>query len=79
MSKVVTLRIDEAKYKLLKALALQDNRPLSNYIETATLRYIEEHQLTDDLETDQTKADTQLQKSLEKGVADYKTGKGSFV
>jgi len=45
MSKVVTLRIDEKKYRIFRILASQENRPLSNFIETATMRYIEEHQL----------------------------------
>ena len=42
MPKTVTLRLDDISYDILKKHAHADNRPLSNYIETATLKYIEE-------------------------------------
>ena len=79
MSKVVTVRIDEEKYKIFKMLALQENRPLSNFIETATMRYIEEHGLVDEFEMDEIRSNEHLNKSMKKGISNYKAGKGSFA
>jgi len=79
MSKVVTLRIDEKKYRIFRILASQENRPLSNFIETATMRYIEEHQLVDDFEMEEIDANEPLRKSLTRGLEDYRSGKGGFA
>ncbi len=43
MARVVTIRLEDAKYQLIKKCAENDNRPISNFIETATLRYIEDY------------------------------------
>ena len=40
MSKTVTLRLNDSIYKKSRDLAEDDNRPLSNFIETAALRFI---------------------------------------
>ena len=50
MSKVVTLRLDEPVYKMFRSLAKGENRPVSNFIETAVLRFVEEHQVVDEFE-----------------------------
>ena len=50
MSKTVTLRIKDSVYQRLRILAERDNRPLSNYIETAALRYIEQEEYVDEFE-----------------------------
>ncbi len=50
MPKTVTLRLDDVSYDIIKNHAIADNRPLSNYIETATLKYIEEVDYVDDYE-----------------------------
>ena len=39
MPKMVTMKMDDETYNLLTILALQENRPLENFIETAALRY----------------------------------------
>ena len=48
MPKTVTLRMDDHLYELFRGLAERDNRPLSNFIETAALRYIEGEQLVEE-------------------------------
>ena len=68
MSKTVTLRLDDEIYRTIKTLAEQENRNLSNFIETATLRYISEIESNEG-----------LKKAITKGVADYKAGRGEFV
>ena len=41
MSKTITLRLSDENYKVYKKLADRDNRPISNFIETAVKRFIE--------------------------------------
>jgi len=79
MSKTVTLRLNDGIYKLFRALAESDNRPLSNFIETSALRYIEEHQYVDDFEMAEINSNQELNKSLKRAVKDAKAGRGRFV
>jgi predicted DNA-binding protein len=79
MSKTVTLRLNEKTYKKLKDLAEQDNRPLSNFIETATLRYIEEQGYVDEFEMEEIRNNAGLNRSLKNGIKDAKSKRGRFV
>ena len=79
MPKTVTLRLDNNSYDIIKKHALADNRPLSNYIETATLRFIEEADYADDFEMENILNDEELIRSLKKGSADAADKKGRFV
>jgi predicted DNA-binding protein len=79
MSKTVTLRLDDDSYNIIKNHALADNRPLSNYIETATLKYIEEVDYVDDFEMENILNDEELIESLKKGSSDAAERKGRFI
>jgi uncharacterized protein (DUF1778 family) len=79
MSKTVTLRLNENIYDLFKAMAESDNRPLSNFIETTALRYIEEHEYVDDYEMEEIRGNQELNKSLKRALKDMKAKKGKFV
>jgi uncharacterized protein (DUF1778 family) len=79
MSRTVTLRLDEASYAVIKKMAELENRPLSNFIETATLRYISEIELADDYEMDETNKDRELLQSHRRGVREAKKGMGRFI
>ncbi len=79
MSKTVTLRLPEKTYERFRTLAQRENRPLSNFIETAASRYIEMAQFVDEYEMVEIKANTELNRSLEDGVKDAKAGRGRFV
>ncbi len=79
MSKTVTLRLDMDVYNRFKALAEDDNRPLSNFIETAALRYVEEHAFVDEFEMAEIRTNAELNKSLKQGVDDAQAGRGRFV
>ena len=79
MSKTVTLRLDDKSYELIKQHAQADNRPLSNFIETATLKYIEEIDYVDDYEMAQILNDKDLLNSLKRGSSDAAKKKGKFV
>ena len=76
MTKTVTLRLDLKKYKIFKAFAETDNRTLSNFIETATLRYIEENEYVDDFEMEEIRNNKELLLSLKRGHEDVKKRRG---
>jgi len=79
MSKTVTLRLDDRLHKKLRTLAEGDHRTLSNFIETATLRYIEQSQFMDEFEMNELLKDDALNKSLKRAHRDIKGQKGRFV
>ena len=79
MSKTVTLRLNDDVYNRLKNLAKDDNRPLSNFIETAALRFIEEHEFADEFEMHEISTNAELNKSLKQGLRDAKAKRGKFV
>ncbi len=79
MSKIVTLRLPEETYERFRTLAQRENRPLSNFIETAASRYVETEQFVDDFEMAQIEADADLKRSLKRGIKDAKAGRGRFV
>ena len=79
MSKTVTLRIKDSVYQRLRLLAERDNRPLSNYIETAALRYIEQEEYVDEFEMHEIHENRPLNDSIEQGIADAKEKRGRYV
>jgi len=79
MSKTITLRIEDDLYEKLKDHAINENRSLSNFIETATIRYIEETDLTDEFETNEILEDKSLLEKLKQGSNDAINKRGRFV
>ena len=79
MSKTVTLRLDEKVYTRFRGLAEHDNRPLSNFIETAALRFIEEHEYVDEFEMAEINNNTSLNRSIKSGLSDAKAKRGRFA
>lgn len=79
MSKTVTLRLPDHLYERFRTLAERENRPLSNFIETAASRYVESEQFVDDFEMAEIEANSELNGSLKRGVKDAKAGRGRFV
>jgi predicted DNA-binding protein len=79
MSKTITLRLSEESYKKYKSLADRDNRPISNFIETAVKRFIEHNIYVDEFEMEEINNNVELNKSLKKGLSDMKSKKGRFV
>jgi len=79
MSKTITLRLSEENYKKYKSLADRDNRPISNFIETAVKRFIEQNIYVDEFEMEEINNDVELNKSIKKGLSDSKLKKGRFV
>ena len=79
MSRTVTLRLPDDVHKKLRTLAERDHRTLSNFIETATLRYVEQSQFVDEFEMAELSDNAELQKSLRRGHQDMKGRKGKIV
>ena len=72
MSKTITIRLADEKYELFKKFAEMDNRAISNFIETATLRYIEELEYADEWEIAEINSHEDLQQSLKCGRTDVR-------
>lgn len=79
MSKIVTLRVAEPVYDVFRTMAERENRPLSNFIETAALRYVEEQAVVDEFEMREIAGNAKLNSSLKRGHADAKARRGRFV
>jgi len=79
MPKTVTLRIDDKLLDKFKHHAELENRSISNFIETATLRYIEETELVDEFEMSEILNNDKLLKQLKKGSEDARKKRGRFV
>jgi hypothetical protein len=79
MTKVITMRIDESILEKFSQFAKIENRSLSNFIETATLKYINDIEYTDDFETKDILNDKALISKLKKGSKDAKSMRGRFV
>jgi len=79
MSKTVTLRLDDKVHSKFRRLAKQDNRPLSNFIETAALRFIESEQFVDEFEMAEIRANKGLNASIKRGFRDAKAKRGRFA
>ncbi len=79
MSKLVTLRLSDEVYRQFKQLADNDNRPLSNFIETCVLRYIENISFVDEFEMKEIKGNQELSRSLIRAFQDMRDKKGRYV
>ena len=79
MSKTVTLRLDDRLYKRFRKLAERDNRSLSNFIETAALRFVESEQFVDEFEMEEIRGNKPLNLSLKRGLADARAKRGQFA
>ena len=79
MSKTITIRLDDDKYELFKKFAEMDNRAISNFIETATSRYIEQLSYPDEFEMTEINSNEDLQESLRRGRDDVKNNRRRSV
>lgn len=80
MHKVVTLRLDSEIYNLFSHLAKDDNRTLSNYIETAARKYVEQNvEYVDEFEMAEIKNNKKLNESLQRALKQVKNKQGRFI
>ena len=79
MSRTVTLRLKNSVYQRIRTLAERDNRSLSNFIETATLRYLEQEEYVDEFDMLEIRQNQPLRESTERGLGDAGEQRGRFV
>ena len=76
MAKTITLRVDDNIYNTLKRAADGDRRTISNYIEYATMNYILNSNIVDDIEMNEILF---FKKDLKNGINDIKKGRYKII
>jgi predicted transcriptional regulator len=79
MAKTVTVRVDDTTYKRIKSAADSERRTISNFIEYATMAYVENSTFVDDQEMKDIAGDKVLLKNLKKSMDDIKRGNYRIV
>jgi len=79
MSKTVTVRIDDTTYKKIKSAAEAERRTISNFIEYATMSYVERGAFVDADEMKGITEDKELIRTLKESMADIKRGNYRIV
>ena len=69
----------KSKFQKFKQLAECDNRSISNFIENAALRFIEEEEYLDDFENEEILSYKELMGSIQRRYDEYIEGKGKLV
>ena len=76
MAKTITLRVNDNIYNTLKRAADGDRRTISNYIEYATMNYIFNNNIVDDIEMNETMI---FEKDMKKGIEDINKGRYKII
>ena len=76
MAKTITLRVDDNIYNTLKRAADGDRRTISNYIEYATMNFIFNNNIVDDIEMNETII---FEKDMKKGIEDINKGRYKII
>ena len=79
MSKTLTMRVDQATYEIFLKAAAAERRSLSNLIETAALRHIQENQFVEQAEMAEILSRPGLVRRLNKGSVAARKRRGRFV
>lgn len=79
MSRVVTIHLGENEYRRIKTAAEAANRTLSNFMETATLCWLDQTEFVDEREMAEIRRDWALMKNLKAGSADISKGRYKIV
>jgi uncharacterized protein (DUF1778 family) len=79
MAKTVTVRVDDTTYKRIKSAADSERRTISNFIEYATMAYVESSTFVDDHEMNDIAGNKVLLKNLKKSMDDIKRGNYRIV
>jgi len=79
MPKTLTVRIDEAAYKLIEDAAAAENRSVSNFMETAALQRAAAEIFVSEEEMSEIRSDAALVKRLRVGLRDAAARRGRFA
>ena len=75
----VTLRLKDSVYERLRWQAEKERRSLSNLIEAAVLRYLEQEEQVDEFEMQEIRGNQPLNESITRGLNDAKEIRGRYV
>jgi hypothetical protein len=79
MSKTITVRVDDSTYRKLKAAADSERRTISNFIENASISYIDSSTFVDDDEMNNILSNKELLNELNSSIDDIKRGKYRLI
>jgi predicted transcriptional regulator len=79
MAKTITVRVDDGTYNKIKTAADSERRTISNFIEYATLAYVENSSFVVDEEMKDILENGELQNNLKQSLEDIKEGKYRIV
>jgi uncharacterized protein (DUF1778 family) len=79
MGKTITIRIDDPTYKIIKSAAESERRTISNFMEYASLAYIESSNFLDNEEMQIIISNTKLIDDLNRSMEDIKRGKYRII
>ena len=79
MPKTLSVRMDEATYRLIADAAAADNRSVSNFIETAAREKAIEEIFVPASEMAEIRIDRELNRKLRRGSRDAAARRGRFV
>jgi uncharacterized protein (DUF1778 family) len=79
MAKTLTVRMDDATYRLIAEAAQADNRSISNFVETAARQKAAEEILVPESEMAEIRTDRRLVRRLQQGHRDVVARRGKFV
>ncbi|MCK5148040.1 CopG family transcriptional regulator [bacterium] len=79
MPKTITLRVNDQIYNMFRTAAEGVHRPISNFIEVATISYITNEKVVSDFEMDEIMADESLVSKLKQGESEIQKGNYNIV
>jgi uncharacterized protein (DUF1778 family) len=79
VAKTLTVRVDDATYRLIAEAARADNRSISNFVETAARQKAAADILVPDSEMAEIRTDRRLVRRLQQGHRDVVARRGKFV
>jgi uncharacterized protein (DUF1778 family) len=79
MAKTITIRIDDGTYQRIRSAAESEKRTISNFMEYATMSYLENSSFISNEEMNQIVQNQGLMNRLQQSVADIKRGNYRIV
>ncbi len=79
MAKTITVRVDDTTYKKIKGAADSERRTISNFIEYATLAYVESSGFVTDEEMKGIVEDKELMTNLRESIEEIERGEYQIV
>lgn len=79
MGKTITIRIDDDTYEKIKSAAESEKRTISNFMEYATLSYVESSSFVSEEEMQQLAQDAQLLSNIKESLDDIQNGRYRLV